>query len=291
MLCTICNHPERQAIDLALLDRTATLTQLSQQYQLSKSALHRHKQHLLKKMSQAQNLFHDLLRESYLFMLNKFLGLVWGIAQEADAAGNSRQQLQAVRQGTAIMKFMAKLDGSLSDETVHRLLVTPQWAAAGSLLPTDPRFLADCHQALADSLFSPCPEEPSSPAPEDLDLMQQYLQALNPDATPQPAAGNRKPETANCLVKREKNGKKVGKTSSVKDKYEENQSTTKNAKNIATSPGSFLETRNPKLETPNWVQDLEAGRLDVSMLNAIGAGRPLPELLDVFQAEIAAAGR
>jgi hypothetical protein len=121
--------------------------------------------------------------------------------------------------------------------------------------------------------------------------MQQCLHALAPDAAPKPATENRKPETANCLVKREKGGKKAGKASSVKDKYEENQSTTKISKNFATSPGSFLGTLNSELETPNWVQDLDAGRFDISILNAIGAGRPLPELLDVFQAEIAAAGR
>jgi transposase-like protein len=49
MLCTVCNHPLRQAIDRALLSRTATLAQLSQKHDLSQSTLHRHKQHLQKK--------------------------------------------------------------------------------------------------------------------------------------------------------------------------------------------------------------------------------------------------
>ena len=110
MSCTVCNHPERQAIDEALLARTATLAQLSQQHHLSTSALHRHKQHLQKKMPQVSSRFQDLLSEGCLVILNSFLELIIRTARTADAEGNSRLVLQAVRQGTAILKFMHKLD-------------------------------------------------------------------------------------------------------------------------------------------------------------------------------------
>ena len=161
MLCTVCNHPQRQAIDRALLSRSATLAQLSQQHDLSQSALHRHKQHLLKKMLHTQNRFQDSLREGYLFILNTFLELVMRTAQTAGAEGNSRLVLQAARQGAGIIKFMAKLDVSLHPDTVYRLLASPQWADQGSLLPTDPQIFAGSHQTLADSLFSSCPEPAS----------------------------------------------------------------------------------------------------------------------------------
>ena len=154
MSCTVCHHPQRQAIDRALLSRSATLAQLSQQHDLSQSALHRHKQHLLKKMLQTQNRFQDILREGSLFILNTLLELVMRAAQTAGAEGNSRLVLQAARQGAGILKFMAKLDFSLGQDTVYRLLASPQWADQGSLLPTDPQIFAGSHQALADSLFS-----------------------------------------------------------------------------------------------------------------------------------------
>ncbi len=158
MPCTVCNHPQRQAIDRALLSRSATLANLSQQHDLSQSALHRHKQHLLKKMLPTQNRFQDILREGCLFILNTFLELVMCSAQTASRDGNSRLALQAIRQGTGIIKFMAKLDFSLDQDTVYRLLATPQWADQGSLLPTDPQIFTGSHQILADSLFSACPE-------------------------------------------------------------------------------------------------------------------------------------
>jgi hypothetical protein len=177
------------------------------------------------------------------------------------------------------MKFMAKLDGSLTGDTVHRLLASPQWAEAESLLPTDPRFVADCRQALADNLSLPCPEEPPFVAPEDLDLMQHYLHALNPDAAPIPS-------TENCLLKREKGGKKPKKTVDLNDNHKEYQSDIPGAKNSgksprcpgrppAANPNLFPGTRNPDPETPAWVRALDEGRLDINTLHAIGAGRPI----------------
>jgi hypothetical protein len=307
MPCTVCNHPKRQAIDLALLNRSATLAQLSEQHHLSTSALHRHKQHLLKKMAQAQNRFQELLQEGYLFILNKFLEMVHRAAETASAEGNYRQLLQAVRQGTNIMKFMAKLDDSLSADTVHRLLTSTKWAEPGKLLPTDPQFVARCHQALAQSLFAPCPE------PSDQD---ESLSAGPGAETPLPDLADLNPENLQTLLaglsqsldscgcdpypaKREKGGKKPGKTPPKRNIYHKYQQDNKISKISGKNPGTLLETRNvepetPKVNpletrnlqllTPDWLQDLDAGRLDLATLNGIGAGR-LPDL-DLSQISI-----
>jgi hypothetical protein len=263
MSCTVCRHPERQAIDLALLDRTATLAQLSGRHHLSQSALHRHKQHLLKKMALAQNHFQDLLREGYLFILNKFLAKVQRVADLAGAEGNTRLLLQAVRQGTDIMKFMAKLDSSLTPDTVHRLLAAPQCAEPGSLLPTDPQFVAACHQALADRLFSPCPEpaaqedapfnsQLSAAASPDLaDLPLDQLQDLLSGLSPSQDSSQRAPHPA----RREKSGKFPGKTSHVKKNNQENQEAELYEKIAGMldlplfGPNLPLGTGNSKLET------------------------------------------
>ena len=61
MSCTICQHPQRQEIDRALVAGSATLAALSQQYQLSTSALHRHKAHLQAKVGRAKAQLQDNL--------------------------------------------------------------------------------------------------------------------------------------------------------------------------------------------------------------------------------------
>jgi hypothetical protein len=294
MPCTICTHSERQAIDLALLNRTGTLAQLSKQYNLSQSALHRHKQHLLKKMVQVQNHMQDMLREGCLFVLNKFLDMVQRAAQTADAEGNSRQLLQAVRQGTNIMKFMAKLDGPLSAATVHRLLASPQWAEAGSLLPTDPGFLAACHKALADSFFSPCPE----PSDRDQDLAAGQLHEaaraeraeMNPEQLQDPLASMPQSLSVNGCgphsAKREKGGKKAAQQHPGKNFNQLIQIDNEIKQHSGKSPGRPCENRQAERFHPRWLDGLAAGRLDIDTLNAIGAGRPQPELLEVFKADI-----
>ena len=53
MKCTVCNHSQSRDIDLALL-AGKTLRALKQQFGLSRSALHRHKNHILDKVDQAK---------------------------------------------------------------------------------------------------------------------------------------------------------------------------------------------------------------------------------------------
>ena len=53
MPCIVCNHNQIKDIDRALLTG-ATLTSLSQKYGFTTSALHRHQEHLMQKMAQAQ---------------------------------------------------------------------------------------------------------------------------------------------------------------------------------------------------------------------------------------------
>ena len=54
MNCSVCNHPERPAIDQALVGG-ATLAAVSKKYNLSTSALDRHKAHLRARSPSGQN--------------------------------------------------------------------------------------------------------------------------------------------------------------------------------------------------------------------------------------------
>ncbi len=54
MKCTVCTHPQHQAIDQALLVGDATYEALSRQYGPSLSAIYRHKKHLETKTRRAR---------------------------------------------------------------------------------------------------------------------------------------------------------------------------------------------------------------------------------------------
>ncbi len=241
MTCTVCNHEQRHDIDRALLAGSATLADLSQKYSLSKSALHRHKQHLVAKMCRAEKRVQDNLRLGYLFKLITFLGFAMSTAQNASAAGDSRLTLQAIREGTRIITLMTKMDLQFDELTVLSLLASPQWSQEDGLLPTDPQIIADIRQAYADDLFSPCPEpEPPADLAEDgctehLEETSTSVPATPPsEIKPQPAGLNQnllekffssldrspatQPKTENRLCQKwETSGKLAGKTPSFEE--------------------------------------------------------------------------
>ena len=167
MNCTVCNHPQRHDIDRDLLAGGVTFEALKKKFGPSMSALWRHKKHLLEKMAQAEKRFLDNLRLGVLLKLNSRLERNERTAQAAEADGNSRLVLQADRDATRILTYIDKMDIQLDQDTVYRLLASPEWAQQGSLLPTDPEFIAAANQFLADKLFIPCPEP--HPDLDDLD--------------------------------------------------------------------------------------------------------------------------
>ncbi len=158
MKCTTCAHPQRQAIDQALLAGDATYEAISRQYGPSISALYRHRKHLEAKTRRARARLRDNLSLGFFCKLNNFLAQIQNAAQTADAEGNAAVVLKAATVGTRIITSLAKQELPLELDMVYRFLASPQWAAQDSLLPTDPQLFTDSHQAIAASLFFPCPE-------------------------------------------------------------------------------------------------------------------------------------
>ena len=162
--CTVCTHPDFQAIDQALLAGNGTLEALSRQYGPSPSALHRHKKHLQEKISQARRCLDHNLRQGYLFKLNQTLAEVEIASAKAQAADNVDQVFKGARVKNRLIRDLSKMETPWDTNTVYRLMASTQWQSQDCLLPTEPEFLAAGHKILAEALFHPCPE----PSP-DLD--------------------------------------------------------------------------------------------------------------------------
>jgi hypothetical protein len=250
MSCTICQHPKRQTIDQALINGSATLAALSQEYGLSTSALHRHKAHLQAKVNQAKDQLQDNLRQGCIFWLSQALEMAMATAKAAQTEGNGKLVLQALGHGTRIITLILKQDFQLDPKVVYGILASPQWSTQASLLPHDPNILALSRRSLAEPLSSPCPETaPPSPDPlADLNLLTENLRKLTQSAA--------KPPTENRLSKqREKGGKLPGKKPFRKDNNEEYQQDKLWEKISAMgglpSPGTTLPggVLNPKLDT------------------------------------------
>ena len=193
--CTVCTHPDFQAIDQALLAGNGTLEALSRQYGPSPSALHRHKKHLQEKIFEARRCLDHNLRQGYLFKLNQTLAEVEIASAKAQAADNVDQVFKGARVKNRLIRDLSKMETPWDTTTVYRLMASTQWQSQDCLLPTEPEFLAAGHKILAEALFHPCPEptpdldaeddddldcvEPKSPALSS--LSPEILAALHPD--------------------------------------------------------------------------------------------------------------
>ena len=278
MSCTVCQHPARQAIDQALMAKSDTLEALSQTYGLSTSALHRHKAHLHAKINRARHQVQDNLFHGCLFWLSQALEMSMQTAQAARQDGNHKIVLQALAQGTRLIKIILKQDFHLDDRMVHQILTSPQWTSQTGFLPADPQILAAGRQSLSGSILVPCSENddlpPSSTSPDNLDL--DALQAMFSSLAQSPAVesitaiGKRQTENG-LLMLREKSGKLPGKSSRQGKNSKLNQDNSINKKFSAKSALSG---------SGNWVEALDAGTLDINTLHAIGAGRDIPLNLD-----------
>ncbi len=254
MPCTVCQHPQRRDIDQALITGSDTLATLSQEYGLSTSALHRHKAHLQANVNRAKGKLQDNLRQGCFFWLSQALEMAMQTAKAAQAEGNGKVVLQAIRQGTRLLNIILKQDFQLDDRVVYDILASPQWATQASLLPHDPNIMSMSRQSLAGALASSCPETaaaPPSPNPlEDLDLFKENLLSLAQQAA-QPKNGNRKLKTENRLFQpRAKGGKLPGKTPFRKDNNQDFQQD-KLWEKIAGMVELPLPLQNLPLGTPN----------------------------------------
>ena len=168
MPCTICNHPHRRDIDLALLSGSQTLRSLEQQYGPSRSSFCRHKNHLEDRLFQARERFQRSRAQVSLLKLNGFLDQVEQAVQAAAADGQIDRVFKGSYIGSRILCQINKLEAPLDLETFYRLLSSPEFVSRDSLLPAAPDFITELHQALVDKALFPCPEpDPAIAAPEE----------------------------------------------------------------------------------------------------------------------------
>lgn len=126
--CSICNHPDREAINTALIENK-TFRYVAKRYQVSTTALHRHKsEHLpgviVKAKEAAESTLADNLLDR-LMDLNKTTMLILG---EARQSKDNELALRAIQRAEKQLELQARLLGELNEApTVNVLVTNPEW--------------------------------------------------------------------------------------------------------------------------------------------------------------------
>ncbi len=126
-VCTVCAHPQRAGIVRALVN-SEPLRNIAQQFGLSSTALHRHKEgHLPKRLAKAHEAREVAQADDILTQLKALRNKAMSLLLKAEQAGDYRTALAGVREARACLELLAELEGELDRRPQINILMAPEW--------------------------------------------------------------------------------------------------------------------------------------------------------------------
>ncbi len=165
--CTVCNHAERDAIDQALVSGESA-RDLSAKYRVSEDAITRHRaRHRPAALADARAAAEVTRADDLLGQVQALQTRTLGVLAKAEAAGELRTVLQAVREARGNLELLARLLGELRDTapTVNVALVTaPEWLALRSAMLRTLEPFPEARHALVQALDHVKGDDKAGPA-------------------------------------------------------------------------------------------------------------------------------
>ncbi len=125
--CTVCEHPDRAAIDKALVGGASNRS-VASLYDVSEAAARRHKgKHLPAKLVMAEKAAEAAQADDLLAQVRDLQGRAYGILDKAEGAGDLRTALGAIREARGNLELLAKLLGELDERPQINLTIAPEW--------------------------------------------------------------------------------------------------------------------------------------------------------------------
>jgi transposase-like protein len=132
--CTVCNHPERNSIDEALVTG-APYRSVAKRFGLSESAVYRHKsEHLPAHLLQAKEVEAVARADDLLEQVRNLQTRALDILERAEKTGDLRTALAAISQARGNLELLGKLAGELDERPVVNLNVSPEWMELRTLI-------------------------------------------------------------------------------------------------------------------------------------------------------------
>ncbi len=130
--CTACAHPDRKAIDEALITGLP-LREISRRWGVSKDAASRHRKHVTPALARVVSRRRaDAGPESALDRLEELYGRASVVLEAAEREGQASLSLAAIRELRGIVEMLARITGELDDRPQLNVLnvhATPEWLA------------------------------------------------------------------------------------------------------------------------------------------------------------------
>jgi hypothetical protein len=135
--CTVCAHPKREGIDRALVEGVSA-AEISGRYRtVGERAVRRHRSnHLPAKLVMAEKAAEVAEADSLLDQVGDLQRRALAILDTAEAAGELKTALSAIREARGNLELLAKLLGELDERPVVNLNVSPEWLELRAVIVT-----------------------------------------------------------------------------------------------------------------------------------------------------------
>ncbi len=133
--CTVCSHPERPAIDKALVSGEP-YRGIAKRYEASEAAMFRHREHLPATMVKAQAAGQVAQADDLLEQLQALRNKAMALLLKAEAAGDYRTALAGIREARACIETLLEVEGELDRRPQVTIVTNPQWIEIRSVILT-----------------------------------------------------------------------------------------------------------------------------------------------------------
>ncbi len=152
--CSSCSHPKRADIDQALVNGDS-FRNVSKRFSISITSLHRHKKsHLPAFLTKAVDAEDEIRADDLLKQVRNLQTKALSILAEAEATGQLKVALQAIREARGNLELLARLLGELQEQsqTVNILVANPEWLALRSVILQKLEPYPEARLSLVDAL-------------------------------------------------------------------------------------------------------------------------------------------
>lgn len=150
--CTVCVHPDRAAIDLALVNGVPG-NAVAAKYRVSEDAVARHRgNHLPAALAHARAAEDVARADDLLGQLQQLQADARRIGGKAEQAGDLKTALMGIRELVRIVELTAKMVGELDERPQVTLVTAPEWLAVRTALLEALRPFPEARTAVAARL-------------------------------------------------------------------------------------------------------------------------------------------
>ena len=150
-VCTICTHPEHEAINQALVAGESA-PKIAAKYRVSDDAITRHRAHVPATLAKATEAKETALADDLLAQVRALRNKAISILTTAEKAGDLRTALLGVREARACIELLLEVEGELNRQPVINILVAPEWLELRTVILQTLAPYPEAHAALARTL-------------------------------------------------------------------------------------------------------------------------------------------